>query len=146
MPSVCACTPSPPDSSLRTDLASCPLRESVDLTAFPSSSGITHRCTHNTGFPLCVPSKFFSLGNKQWGHCHRYIMMSLNPASHSQAWRQTQKNTRNRSIWKKNNTSTTYRAELERNSIIYLPRHPPTHTHLSPVLLLDLKTPGYLHH
>lgn len=87
-----------PDSFLSTDDTPCPLRDlGTWQPSWPSlRSPIGAVTTHSALF--VSPQTTWDLENKQWGQCHRYIMMSLNLASHSKAWRQTQRDTRKRFI------------------------------------------------
>lgn len=75
--------------------------------------------THSALFVF--PRTTQDLENKQWGQCHRYIMMSLNLASHSKDRGQTQRDARKGfiSLKKKQNLTNKKRAKLERSSIIY---------------------------
>lgn len=89
--------------------------------------------THSALF--VSPQTTQDLENKQWGQCHRYIMMSLSLASHPKARGQTQRDARKGFISlnnNNNNLTNIERAKLERSSIIYLPKSP-----FSPALLLD---------
>ena len=89
--------------------------------------------THSALFVF--PRTTQDLENKQWGQCHRYIMMSLNLASHSKDRGQTQRDARKGfiSLKKKKKKLNKQKKSKARKKLYYLSPQTP----FSPALPLD---------